>query len=334
MDKILERDTFNRFELIKDMIQKYPVIKDTNLLNEINKIKDSYIEYTPKYDTISDYEKVNEYAQLLIHRKSWQNKINELNDMKHYVSIIDGNLEIVILYKDSLSIPLVNLIFSVIKLFKKINGDKKILAIIGLCKMKRKITGNIIGRENVNGGGDDVFGLKIYREEEVLKVILHELTHYYKLDNKELDENQVEILKKFKIIHPEGFGEEANKSIHEAYTEITAMKYYIALISYYTKNSPLIIYHYEKIWSLYQVCKILSHYMMVRFEDLYTKDLVEDTHVFAYYIIKFFFLWNNTKDFRMIGDVLEDKEIIRIINENINRKFDNSLRMTFFELKK
>jgi hypothetical protein len=332
---ILTEDTFERFKYIENLVNKYPINEID--LTEINKIKDSFIEYKPKYDIISDFKIVNNLAIKLIHKKSWKEKIDELNNMKKYINIKDGNLEINILYTNDSDVndKLINLIYSCIKVFKKINGDKKILAIIALCKMKRELTSDIIGRKNVNGGGDDMFGIKIYRKQEVIKVIFHELVHYYKLDHKEFDNYHVEIFKKFKIIHPEYFGEETNKSIHEVYTEYIAIKYHVAIISYYTKVSPQLIYHYEKIWSLYQTCKILHHYKISRFEDLYAKDFVEDTHVFSYYIIKFFLLWKNVniKSYMDIKKILDDQEIINVINENIDIKFDKNLRMTLFELK-
>ena len=335
---LLTKDTFERFKYIENIVTKYPINK-TDLI-EINYIRDAYTEYKPKYKIISDFKIVNKLAVKLIHNKSWKEKIDELNKMKKLINIKDGNLEINILYVDDSDVSenLINLVYSSIRVFKKINGDKNILAIIGLCKNKRKLTTDIIGRNNVNGGGDDVFGIKIYRKEEIIKVIFHELIHYYKLDHKDLDKYQVDIFKKFKIIHPEYFLEETDKSIHEAYTEYCAIKYHIAIISYHTKVSTNLIYHYEKIWSLYKVCKILHHYKMSKFEDLYITDFVEDTHVFSYYIIKLFFLWKNVNiqasiDNINILKILDDPYIIKVINENMNLKFDKNLRMTLFELK-
>jgi hypothetical protein len=113
--------------------------------------------------------------------------------------------------------------------------------------------------------------------------------------------------------------------------------HHIAIISYYTNRSPILFYHYEKLWSLYQVCKILNHYKLKKFEDLDSKEFKQDTNVFSYYIIKFFMLYklDNKCDYKNLINILNDKEIISIINENIqsnHQNFDNNLRMTLFEL--
>jgi hypothetical protein len=332
LKKILNKDNFNRFKYIKNIINKYPINKVD--ITDINTIKNAYAEYTPKYTIILDHNKIYNYAKSLIFNKLSKEQIDDLYSMKNCINIIDDNLEINILYKSEIDKKIINLIFSSIKLFKKINGEKKMCIIIALSDINRKITTKIISRNNVNGGTDYDLGIKIYRKEEALKVLFHELIHYYKIDHKELDKYHSEIFEPFKIIHPENFGHETKKSIHELYTEYNAMKYHIAVVSYYTNVSPLLIYHYEKIWSLYQVCKILKHYDLNRFEDLFTIGFVEDTHVFTYYIVKFFLLWKYTNNIRAetIKNILKDQEIIKVINENMNLTFDKSLRMTFFEL--
>ena len=126
-----------------------------------------------------------------------------------------------------------------------------------------------------------------------------------------------------------------NQSINEAYTEYLALIHHIALISFYINISPYLIYHYEKIWSLYQVCKILKHYGMNQFEDLYKNKFIQETNVFSYYIIKFFLIWilDNKCNYKNLKSILDDQEIINIINENMNIQFDKNLRMTLFELK-
>jgi hypothetical protein len=42
---------------------------------------------------------------------------------------------------------------------------------------------------------------------------------------------------------------------------------------------------------------------------------------------------DNSCNYKYLQNVLDDKEIIQIVNENMNQKFDSNLRMTLFELK-
>ena len=75
---------------------------------------------------------------------------------------------------------------------------------------------------------------------------------------------------------------------------------------------------------------------MKKFEDLYEKKFEQETNVFSYYIIKFFLFWklDNTCTIKNINDILADKEIIEVINENIAGVYDKGLTMTLFELSK
>ena len=74
---------------------------------------------------------------------------------------------------------------------------------------------------------------------------------------------------------------------------------------------------------------------MKRFEDIYTTEFKQGTNVFSYYIVKFFILYkyNNTCSYKSFVDVMDDPEVIKIINDNLNQGFDGGLRMTLFQLK-
>jgi hypothetical protein len=140
---------------------------------------------------------------------------------------------------------------------------------------------------------------------------------------------QASLMNKFNIKTPDYL------SVQEAFTEFLAMLHHLALVSYYTKVAPRLLYHYEKIWSLYQACHVLNHNNMKKFEDVYESKFKQETNVFSYYVIKFFLLWkmNNKCCIKNIDSILNDQEIIKTINKNINKKFDKGLRMTLFELK-
>jgi hypothetical protein len=201
-------------------------------------------------------------------------------------------------------------IYNIVKLFKKLYGEKDIKLQIALCTHKRMISKKIIGTVNVNGGQTDGKSIELFREEEIIKVVCHELIHFYKLDCRSIDNHIDNILDDFKIVQ-----NTIPLSIAEAFTENLACIYHIAIISLYTKVSPYLIYHYEKIWSLYQVCKILKHYNMKKFEDLYENKFIQGTNVFSYYIIKLFLLWklDNKCNYKNLINILNDKEIIMII---------------------
>jgi len=325
LDKILDKDTFKRFKLIEHLINKYP-IKQINL-NKINKIKNSYIE------NISSYKIINK--TLVFDQSQFIDSAlyNEFSKFDKYIYINEPELDIKISYNGSIKISdkLINIIYSTVKLFKRLYGNRNIKLYIALCSHKRSITTKIIGSVNVNGGQTDLIKIDVFRREEIIKVLCHELCHFYELDCHSIDKKKDKILENFNVSGPNFL------SINEAYTEYLAIMHHIAIISYYTNRSPILFYHYEKIWSLYQVCKILDHYKLKKFEDLDSKEFKQNTNVFSYYIIKFFMLYklDNKCDYKNLINILNDKEIITIINENIysnHQNFDDNLRMTLFEL--
>jgi hypothetical protein len=322
MDK-LDKNTFKRFKLIESLINKYPIVKFD--VSDIKKIKDLYIEYTPEYQIVKSNLKFSDSNFL---GKIILGKLNSYNEFIHISET--PNIDIKISY-DNISTKVINMVYSIVKLFHKIHGIKKIELKIGYTNINKEINGDIISAEHTNSGLNYVGTgkIEIFRKEELIKVLCHELSHAYSLDCARIDNYEKNITQKFKI---NTF--RINASINEAFTEYIAMQYHIAIISYYTNQSILLIYHYEKMWSLYQVCKILNHYNMKSFEDLYKYEFKQGTNVFSYYIIKYFLIYklDNKCSYKNLIDILNDNEIIKIINENCNQNFDNNLRMTLFEI--
>jgi hypothetical protein len=145
--------------------------------------------------------------------------------------------------------------------------------------------------------------LHVYREEEWLKVFIHELFHNVNLDfsttNNQI--SKVPILKLFPI--------NSDVNLSETYCEIWAELIHLVLIVY-EKNKVWNIkkmvhdfeelLKYERIFSLFQAIKILHHYDL-KYQDLYQntpqsvevrKSYRENTNVLAYYIIKSLFMFH------------------------------------------
>ena len=312
--------TDTRFKNIESLINKYP-IEDIDT-SKIKKIKEAYQEYTPKYSIINKTLKIrdSEFYDVSI--------LYEINTFKNYIFINEPLIDIKIVYKNKPSDKLINKIYSIVRLFQKLYENKKVVVTIALSSSKRILTAPIIKSVNVNGGQTDLDQIEVFREEEVLKVLMHELCHYFKLDCGDINKKQEPLMNKFNIKTP------TYLSVQEAFTEYLAMLHHIAIISYYTNIAIKLIYHYEKMWSLYQVCKILNHYKMKKFGDLKNKKMVQGTNVFSYYIIKFFILYtmDNKCSVTNLSNILDNKKIINMIDENMNMKFDKCMRMTLFDL--
>lgn len=221
---IFDQDTFNRFKLIQHLINKYPINKFD--LSFIDNIKNNYIEYTPKYVMVNKTLKFEDSEFLD------KELYNELSNFNNYIHIKEPKIDIKISCTN-VSDKLIYMIYNIVKLFKKLYGEKDIELQIALCTHKRNISKKIIGPVNVNGGLNYVGTgiIHIFRLEEVIKVLCHELIHVYKLDCRNIENHQDKILKDFNIVM-----DRKMKSIVEAFTEYLACIHHIALISLYTKS--------------------------------------------------------------------------------------------------
>ena len=233
MQELLSKESFDRFKLIKSIINNYPYINIDTI--EIQKIKHSYREYTASFRIINT----------LLHIEDSQfidkSLLDELNTFNEYIHINEPSIDIKISYKSKPNNKLINIIYSTVRLFQKLYGNKKVIIRIALTEQNRILTAPIIGSINVNGGQTDLRSIDIFRKEEVVKVLMHELCHFYELDCGDINKNQSVLMDRFNIKTPNFL------SVQEAFTEYLAMLHHIALISYYTKKSIRLIYHYEKI---------------------------------------------------------------------------------------
>ena len=159
----------------------------------------------------------------------------------------------------------------------------------------------VIGYDNVNTGmtyrcipNNEIF---IYRYEEWFKVFIHETFHSYGLD---IDSQDNSVLKPIiKNIFPI----DSSFEIAEAYTEIWARLLNCCFVSYETmkikSQEDFNLYlqftlHIEKMFSLFQMKKILAH-MDLTYENLWSSTQIseymrknmyrEESNVFCYFVL-------------------------------------------------
>jgi hypothetical protein len=143
----------------------------------------------------------------------------------------------------------------------------------------------------------------IYRQEEFMKVFMHETFHTLGLD--------------FSTMPLSGFNEKIKQlfpiksefNLFEAYSEFWASTMNSLMSAYFLTDSTedFLLYsefciRFEQIFSLFQMVKILD-FMGISYPNLYNKDNIsssirrylfkEKTNVFSYYIIKNILLYNN-----------------------------------------
>lgn len=178
-----------------------------------------------------------------------------------------------------------------------------------LSPIKKKINGQIPSKENVNSGSCYNYGnrsiINIWRKEELLKVLLHELIHSLCFDEYNDTVNIIGYYKERYNISSDII------NTREAYTEIWANIINCYLVSKRfkeTKKAFYELFYIEKEFSLFQANKIIYLSNL----DSEKININKDTNVLAYYIIRME-LYNNIKSFISFCKN-KNRDWIKIIN--------------------
>ena len=190
-----------------------------------------------------------------------------------------------------------NLIYNIYIISKWIynfNPNKKIIFYYFDTTIEKKIIKNInyLCNQNINSGLSSTNYLMIWRREEILKVLIHELIHFTNIDfkhNKQLDTIIKYNIGKFN--YP--------ILINETITELQAQFYhtlYLLIIENTNKSLCEIIYLFkifyniEHIYSWYQFNKIMNYFSINSFNmNLIKLNFHQSTNVFSYFILKSIF---------------------------------------------
>jgi len=182
------------------------------------------------------------------------------------------------------------------------NNNDKILLIFYDTPNKKKIhtstsKSKLLSSFNINSGSSSSgYQIIIWRKEELLKVLFHEVIHYLDLDTKH--EQKLDNIINIKIgtyDYP--------ILINEAITEATALLFhtiYCSIIIYNKKYTPCdqeynlsilykkfkILYIYENIFNWYQNSKILNYFNIKEFNIKEMIKYNQTTNCFSYYFIK------------------------------------------------
>ncbi len=241
---------------------------------------------------------------------------NIKNGKKYFYSITENIIDIVtsllILYKVKNPYPL-NLTYIDTPFKKKLCYFKKNLTINNfLISELEKISGlkynfqqftNPISSLNVNSGvtvkfydNNDRNYITIWRREEFLKVLTHELIHYYSLEKGNSfngKENQ--------YIDSLNLSNNYPHYSKELFTELQTWSLYILIqlknIDYrFTIKDLNFIFDYERFYSLINVCKIFKHYKINNFDQFISKNefymINANSSMLYYYLFKAFVLFD------------------------------------------
>jgi hypothetical protein len=198
----------------------------------------------------------------------------------------------------------------------------------------------ILNEESINSGFTFVSSpndIHIFRKEESLKVLLHELIHASKYDFNDNNLSELPVRIKDDNITNEGITE---------YIAIIHYLWYIANYLHYSiyKNIPLSELFLEVLsndlgWQEYQINKIFMYFNMKPSDLLITNNnFKQKTSVISYYIFKNFLFNQNSIDIIMSRDIDKINALISnfsqfLVNFKSNKIMHNSLsmRMSLYE---
>lgn len=176
-------------------------------------------------------------------------------------------------------------ILEVLRFMMSIDDNKKSFSLhIYLTDYKKSLSRGSYTPENVNSGSTDRNDtIIIWRKEDILKVLIHEIIHLLGFDNVEDNEDIINY-------YNEKYGLENKKlNIYEAYTEVWALlihSYYLALVTHKSLTTKISVKELfqdyvliEKHW-----CNELGGKLLDFFKE--GEDVDERTSTTSYYIIK------------------------------------------------
>lgn len=294
-------------------------------------------------------------------------KNNILSKLKYCYKITNNNTEIIyfsskkiLLNKLPTIIQHMLILTKLLKVLFDRNIYQKIIYFETLLKKKLpKKNNKILGPNEVNSGLTFIDSIKngyiiLFRKEEILKVLIHELIHSNSIDRKIIYSNQ---MKEFNNI----FCSNYKILLNEAFTESLATIINLFYINIHCKlnKKNLDNMFFNEIKYLNYVCSKIMYYNkikkisdIIKNNDSCITKFYQYTNVFSYYILKNILLTNHIEFSKIIEKYNDNykinnenaiNEIIQLIINNIN-KIDNkiydvskdknkSLRLCLYEIK-
>jgi hypothetical protein len=310
------------------------VNKDKSDLMSINKFYNYYTENNDKLENLlSEKSIVTEIIEnpikerIMLHNNIYGNyfvsidiqQCSEIYDLNYtHLQINEHNIYIYEV-NQKLNIELLSFIIQFMENLSLSINKKKYKSVnltIFLCPQKKIITNtNFLGPENINSGStymnSKVF---IWRADEIYKVLIHELIHYYGFDH-ELFKDSFDKLSQHCII-----GEDRQ---NEAFTESFAIILHTFIISKFLNEDFNKLLQFEINFSIFQCKKIINFYDIKDIKEIISNKncknpINQKTSVFSYFINKTCMLLNLIRTMNFIYNYL-------ITKKNINEDFNNLL---------
>lgn len=208
---------------------------------------------------------------------------HELSYLSHITHIVDTIADIFICTKRHH-----------IKQTKQIDID--LIIIHNNCN--KNFVNNQLNANNINSGSCIAFdSIVIWRTEEILKVLIHELIHFFMLDFGNCAGSDIDFSKKL-------FGV-SNDVLNESFTDSFAIIIHTLFVAYYSNNNnKLDLFNQEINFVLFQAAKIINTYNVDIANQSTFRNIKQSTSAFSYYIVKAALLCNFVNLCNFVDDFL------------------------------
>ncbi len=337
---ILNKLHDNDFPLLYLFFREYNKLDDTISVDNYKEFLNWFNlnQHSIKYDEIFNkiktnqklidlfntaFQKNNEREELheMLHNNSFVGldtiHYSEITDLQHIQ--IDNDNSMINIYaditydKEKLNNSIKN-ILNIIAIMYKINKEiikskqNKLYLNILLGKQKKYIYENdTMTPFNINSGSS-LRGsfVNIWREEELEKVLIHEIQHFYNCDFHILDNGYNELSGFIK----QTFSIQGEDKVNESINEVMAIIIHMIYQSIKLNIDLSIIYSYEIYFTMFQIAKIIVFYNGKSYDDLFKTNensitFKQTTSCLSYYVIKGLFLFhiNDTLDFLQTNEL-------------------------------
>lgn len=327
--------------MIVEILQKYNLIpkqdledylsKDNlNLYDITRKNKDALIQINTFINNQNNvkkrmYKLIYDNNFLPINCLQWIELNNQYIYTKNKIHIVDNK---------EIDHELIKHVHKIIKWIASLTNQSPDIEVwIFLCPHKKlfpNIRGKPLGRNEVNSGvtmlSPRESWIQIFRKEEVLKVLIHELLHYYEL---EIRDEADSIQKELGI----------NFLLNEAYNELFAIYCHTLYYANYKKLDFNECLNKEIKYSENMFNKIIKYYKINNWSDFFKDSYIQYSNVFSYYVLKYLLMEHldilnlpNKRNISKVSEVI--KQIINTYILTIKEPVDYnlSLRMSCLDL--
>jgi len=326
-------NTYKRLNNIQpiDVPYKESLLNYLNKLPEIEFIKPNYITINQKAPLVSLIEsRFARYDSILFGVKKLQHKIT-IDLAPHKITI----------YGTNVSSTFINHVSSIIRWWEKIMPQTYVVTFY-LSDIKKRLPPNhlskVITEEFANSGFTFIrepCDIHIFRKEESLKVLIHELIHACKFDFNGSNIIDVPCHMKDDDISNEGI------------TEYLAIIHYYWYISTFVTNNVLAqrnnifidLLSHDLGWQEYQISKILNYFNLKPSDLLEKNNFRQQTSILSYFFLKNFLFTRDSLPIILSRNINKINDLIKKMKEYLLNftiipinPSSLSLRMSLYEL--